>query len=130
MLERKESYPKVSESGNVDFDSFVPKVPALSLIESNVAIECGWSGMNADGKSDDGTVLRTDVYAFEHRGDLVRTDREKSEILELLPSLKVLELFHETRVGAGSDASGRESGIITMAERIIAEARRGYAHCV
>lgn len=92
-LERNERIPAVSASGVIDFDSLIPEVPALKLIEFN-APYASVTKKNENGQDivEDNNE-RVDVYAFEFRSDISGFDRREIDAVELVPSSKMLEML-------------------------------------
>jgi len=92
-LERTERIPTVSASGVIDFDSLLPEVPALKLVEFN-APYASVTKKNKEGREivEDNNE-RVDVYAFEFRGEVTGFDRREIDAVELVPSSKMLEML-------------------------------------
>lgn len=92
-LERTERVPMVSASGVIDFDSLLPEVPSLKLVEFN-APYASVTKKNKDGwEIVEDNNERVDVYAFEFRGEVTGFDRREIDAVELVPSSKMLEML-------------------------------------
>lgn len=92
-LERKERVPSVSASGGIDYDSLLPSVPALKLVEFNAPYASVTKKIKNGQEVVEDNNERVDVYAFEFRGDITGFDRREIDAVELVPSSKMLEML-------------------------------------
>lgn len=92
-LERNERVPTVSPSGALDFDSLIPEVPSLKLVEFNAPYASVTKKTKGGREIVEDNNERVDVYAFEFRGEITGFDRREIEAVELVASSKMLEML-------------------------------------